>query len=105
MHLQEAPGVRRESLERALCQVNLQAGSGGDVADGDATAEVVDGVHGAVAHVSGEAVGLYGATKAREARCLDGTCPGPRGGAARGRETALGDVEAVRRPRGGRRRG
>lgn len=38
----------------------LQVDAGGDVANGDADTEVIDGVHGAVTHVRGEAVGLHG---------------------------------------------
>jgi hypothetical protein len=49
--------------------------------DGDAAAEVVDGVHGAVAHGGREAVRLHGAAGAREARRVDGACSRPHGGA------------------------
>lgn len=88
-YLQEALGVGGERLERALGLRDLQAGAGGDIADGDAAAEVVDGLHGAVPHVGGEAVGLHGAAGARERQCLDGAAgarpqvgtPGGRGAA------------------------
>lgn len=64
-------------MQRALGLRELQPRAGRDVADGDAAAEVVDGLHGAVAHAGGEAVGLHGAAGAREPRRLDGPRAGP----------------------------
>ena len=110
-HLQESFGVGGESLERALGLRELQPGAGGDVADGDAAAEVVDRLHGAVPHVGGEAVRLHGAAGAREPgprRRPDGA-PGarPHVGAPRGRRgPARGDAEALGRgARGGEEEG
>ena len=85
-------------MERALCLRELQPSARGDVAYGDATAEVVDRLHGAVPHVGGEAVRLHGAARARKRRRRpDGASSArPHVGAPRGRRGAAGsDAEAA----------
>lgn len=88
-------------MERALGLRELQPSAGGNVAYGDAAAEVVDRLHGAVPHVGGEAVRLHGAARARERRRRpDGASSAsarPHVGAPRRRRGAAGsDAEAAR---------